>query len=128
MRATTSAGEWPPATSTATGVRTSRSGFPARTSTRSPRRARWTRSTVAPAAGVYAVAGLVHAGPDPGLNGRVGGLPAPGARTFAETSGGLGAAEGRDYCAAAAATGDVNGDSRADLELGAPGEDVGSIA
>src|SRR4029453_11317855 len=55
-------------------------------------------------------------------------LTSTGNQQFFPGSGGLiGTAEEGDFAGAALATGDYNGDSFADLAIGAPFEDIGSI-
>jgi murein DD-endopeptidase MepM/ murein hydrolase activator NlpD len=62
------------------------------------------------------------------LYGAAAGLDAPGSQLWSQDSGGIaGGAESRDLFGAAVAAGDINGDGRADLAIGVPGEDLGDL-
>jgi hypothetical protein len=69
---------------------------------------------------------IVDAGYVQVLRGSSGGLTASGAQALSQTAAGE-SAEAGDRFGAALAAGDFNGDGRADLAVGAPDEDVGSV-
>ncbi|HEY1487579.1 MAG TPA: FG-GAP repeat protein [Micromonosporaceae bacterium] len=74
--------------------------------------------------------GSLHAAGDITLlRGASGGLTTTGAQSFSQNSSGVpGSAEGNDEFGFALALGDFNGDKHADLAVGAPGEDIGSVS
>jgi hypothetical protein len=63
------------------------------------------------------------------LRGASGGLTTTGAQSFSQDSSGVpGSAEALDEFGFSLALGDFNGDKRADLAVGVPGEDIGTVS